>query len=166
MTDYLPTFLSSYFPCYNLFFVFTLVLILSNLKEIFYKKKILKIETCWFLPCFDYRLLNFEKMSNCNFGSEINWESISVAVLQVNLIDELEPLVVRGSEVGQKSHQAVLVNTDQGHSWDILTAQFHKIQNLPSSPSSNKEKSKSEYFQTYPCRAELPHETSGLHSWI
>lgn len=164
--DYLPTFLSSYFPCYNLFFVFTLVLFYPIWKKFFRKKKSKKIETCWFVPCFDYWLLNSEKMSNCNFGSEINWESISVAVLQVNLLDELEPLVVGGGEVGQKSHQAVLVDTDQGRSRDILTAQFHKIQNLPSSPSSNKEKSKSEYFQTYPCRAELPHETSGLHSWI
>lgn len=72
MIDYLLIFLFLYFFCYNLFFVFILVLILLNLKEIFYKKKILKIEICRFFLCFDYRLLNFEKMSNCNFGSEIN----------------------------------------------------------------------------------------------
>lgn len=46
MIDYLLIFLFLYFFCYNLFFVFILVLILFNLKEIFYKKKILKIEIC------------------------------------------------------------------------------------------------------------------------
>lgn len=62
-------------------------------------------------------------------------------MLQVGLLDELEPLVVRGGEVGQKSHQAILVDTDQGCSWDIVTTQSHKIQNPPSSPSNTKENS-------------------------
>lgn len=78
-------------------------------------------------------------------------------MLQVNLLDELEPLVVRGGEVGQKSHQAVLVDTDQGRSRDIVTTQSHKIQNLPSSPSRNKEKSKSKNIFRHICVEQSNH---------
>lgn len=78
--------------------------------------------------------LDAGKMWCCYFGSEVDGESIPVAVQQVALLDDPNSLSVDRCDIGQESCQVFMVNTDHRRSWYILTAQFYKVQNIPGSP--------------------------------